>query len=209
MKKYNIPEGKWRKEELSRRRPMCKQFLGPQKGKTSQKIFRSYYLEKVIERTWPLVDLWAVPGQSEAPHPSPVLGIYVPPSVPMWECFQGCRLGRAMCCWDHLDGIRDRTPRIPYKPSGGWYRGLLVMQPPKRTLMSKSPRCINLPLPFWNAVPLQSLLALRMLGPVCKPMCICLGALDHQDFVICQFSSLSSAVVKGRKRQFMKAKLHV
>ena len=40
------------------------------------------WLEEVSERMWPLADHWAGPKQSEAPHSSPVLGMYILPTAP-------------------------------------------------------------------------------------------------------------------------------
>ena len=40
-------------------------------------------LKEVIERTWPPADPGVGPGQSEAPHPSLVFGIYTLPTVPI------------------------------------------------------------------------------------------------------------------------------
>lgn len=38
-----------------------------------------------VERMWPLVDLWPGPSQLEAPLPSPILGMYIIPTVPTVE----------------------------------------------------------------------------------------------------------------------------
>ena len=64
-------------------------------------------LEEVIERA----DLWVGPGQSEAPPPVHVLGIYIlPPShCSKWELFQGSSLEGVRWCCDHLDGKDDWT----------------------------------------------------------------------------------------------------
>ena len=45
---------------------------------TEEKLY-----EEIIQlMTWQLVDLPAEPGQPEAPHPRPIFGIYILPTVP-------------------------------------------------------------------------------------------------------------------------------
>lgn len=58
---------------------------------------------------------------SQAPHPSPVLGMYVLPTVPTVWAFSRAQPWDSRCCWDHLDGICDWNHlRPPHKLSRYW-----------------------------------------------------------------------------------------
>ena len=59
-----------------------------------------WYLEDdVIKERWRPVDTGVWPGESEAPMPSPILGIYVSSTVPTGRVvFKHSALRKAMCC---------------------------------------------------------------------------------------------------------------
>lgn len=58
-------------------------------------------LKEVLKRMWPLVDRRDGPGQLEAPHLSPVLGMFCP-LFPWLGPSQEHNLERLRYCWDHL-----------------------------------------------------------------------------------------------------------
>lgn len=68
-------------------------------------------LEEVIKKTQPPVDPQLDPGNGRILTPSPVLVMYILPTLPTaGTVFKDIAfLERAMCCWDLLDGIRDWT----------------------------------------------------------------------------------------------------
>lgn len=128
-------------------------------------------LEEVFKKTWPPIDLWAGPRQSEALHHLPCAQhVRFPHCSHSGSSFQGHNLERAMCCWDYVDGIHTWTPVRPLmqtlKMLAGRGTKLLVMWLPATSLRSKFP-CL-LKLPIWNGLPLPSVSPFPLsLGPGC------------------------------------------
>lgn len=81
------------------------------------------------------------PRQSEEPHPSPVLGLYFPPTVRIAEAISRCILERAMCYWDYLDGICEWAQLRPLsKFSRLWpavWRSVCLWPAPETSLFCK------------------------------------------------------------------------
>lgn len=106
-------------------------------------------MREVMKRTRPKGDPPAGSRQWEAPHLLP--GPWNPPSALCSRSgnhFQGCRLERVRCPWNHLDRIRDWTPLGPlYKLLGSWWRvqRSTHLAVPKTSLSGKFPCLVNLP----------------------------------------------------------------
>lgn len=89
---------------------------------------------------------------------SPNLVMCVLPTAPSDNHFQG-HFEKAMCYWDHLDGIHDWNQLKPlYKFIRLWQEGteILILQLPKTSLMYKFPCLLNCHIPIWSGMPLSS-----------------------------------------------------
>ena len=122
-------------------------------------------LEEVTKMTWPPVDPWAGPGQSEAPHSLPVLGIYTLLTAPTVGAIPRTEPGESkvllrpsgLKMWPNLVKGSIQT----FKILVGRCRDLLILQSPKTSLLSKSPFLLKLPSAVWGVcLFLQSLPAL-------------------------------------------------
>ena len=95
-------------------------------------------LEEVTVRMWPLVDLWAEPGWSEAPPHLPILGMNILPTLS--QCSKNCHLDKVRYCWGHLNGIHDWTQIRPLGKISRFWQGIEIYLPfsrPKTSLSCK------------------------------------------------------------------------
>lgn len=82
-------------------------------------------------RSWTGCDRWLTceldPGNWSLQTSSPVLEIYVLPTVPLARAVSRTQPWESMCCWDHRDSICDRTPSRPlYKLSRFQWVGMEI-----------------------------------------------------------------------------------
>lgn len=121
----------------------------------------THMLGEVIERMWPPVDLGAGFRQSEAPHPSLVLGRYLQPTIPiLGAIFKDCNAWKEQCV---AETMWTRNATDSFKTSIQIFK-ILVGRPGDLAIlwMPRTDLCISFfaywicQLPIWSGLPLST-----------------------------------------------------
>lgn len=103
--------------------------------------------EEVIKRTGLLADPQAGTRLSENPHHFPVLGMYIPPIIPIAGAISRMILERTRCCCNMDEYVMNPVKACTetFKFPSGRCGDLLVLKLPKTSLIGKVPCLLDLP----------------------------------------------------------------